>query len=233
MNRIKILVAEDDIHIRMGLADTLESEGYQVTCAEDGIQAIEWFGEDSFDLVLLDIMMPGKSGYDVCRDIRAVNEDVCIIMLTAKGDEIDKVVGLALGADDYMTKPFGVHEFLARISAVLRRSKRQRQPETDAGDEPFLFGEYEVNPKTFKLSRQGTTIDISERELKLIRHFYAHPGEVLNRDNILNAVWGIDYLGTTRTLDQHIAQLRKKIEPDSSNPSFIKTIHGVGYRYEI
>ena len=233
MNRIKILVAEDDINIRTGLVDTLESEGYQVTCAEDGIQTLERFGEDSFDLVLLDIMMPGKSGYDVCRDIRAINKDVCIIMLTAKGDEIDKVVGLELGADDYMTKPFGVHEFLARISALLRRSKRQHPIETDAGDDPFLFGEYEVNPKTFKLLRQGTAMDISERELKLIRHFYAHPGEVLNRDNILNAVWGIDYLGTTRTLDQHIAQLRKKIEPDLSTPSFIKTIHGVGYRYEI
>jgi DNA-binding response OmpR family regulator len=177
--------------------------------------------------------MPEKSGYDVCRDIRRQNEDVCIIMLTAKGDEIDKVVGLKLGADDYITKPFGVHELLARIAAVLRRGKRTSSGGKKIIHDPFIFGEFEVNPKTYKLSKKGKTIDLSERELKLIQLFFAHPGEVLSRDNILNAVWGIDYLGTTRTLDQHIAQLRKKIEIDPSNPSLITTIHGVGYRYEV
>ncbi len=229
MNRIKILVAEDDVNIRMGLVDTLESEEYRVIEAKDGKEAILFFKNDSFDLVLLDIMMPEKSGYDVCRDIRAINEDVPIIMLTAKGDEIDKVVGLKLGADDYITKPFGVHELLARIAAVLRRSKRQIRQEFI--QDTFMFGEFEVNPKTYKLSKTGRNIDLSERELKLIRHFYDHAGEVLSRDNILNAIWGIDYLGTTRTLDQHIAQLRKKIEADPSNPSLLTTIHGVGYRY--
>ena len=232
MNHIKILVAEDDTNIRMGLVDTLESEDYQVAQAKDGSQAFKLFKNDSFDLVLLDIMMPEKSGYDVCRDIRAINEDIPIIMLTAKGDEIDKVVGLKLGADDYITKPFGVHELLARIAAVLRRSKRQAGAKKEPKLDTFMFGEYEVNSKTYKLSKTGRTIDLSERELKLIRHFHAHPGEVLSRDNILNAIWGIDYLGTTRTLDQHIAQLRKKIEADPSNPSLITTIHGVGYRYE-
>ncbi|MCD4720144.1 MAG: response regulator transcription factor [Desulfobacula sp.] len=231
MNRIKILVAEDDINIRMGLVDTLESENYQVTQAKDGRQALELFAKNSFDLVLLDIMMPEKSGYDVCRDIRRQNEDVCIIMLTAKGDEIDKVVGLKLGADDYVTKPFGVHELLARIAAVLRRGKRASPGKKEFIHDVFIFGEFEVNSKTYKLSKNGSTIDLSEREIKLIRLFYAHPGEVLSRDNILNAIWGIDYLGTTRTLDQHIAQLRKKIETDPSNPSLITTIHGVGYRY--
>jgi len=150
-------------------------------------------------------------------------------MLTAKGEEIDKVVGLQLGADDYMTKPFGVHELLARISAVLRRSKRQARAKKEPVQSIFIFGKFEVNSKTFKLSGQGRNSDLSERELKLIRHF---PGEVLSRDNILNAVWGIDYFGTTRTLDQHIAQLRKKIEIDPSKPSLITTVHGVGYRYE-
>lgn len=232
MNRIKILVAEDDLNIRMGLVDTLESEDYQVVQAKDGRQALELFAKNSFDLVLLDIMMPEKSGYDVCRDIRAINEDVCIIMLTAKGDEIDKVVGLKLGADDYVTKPFGVHELLARIAAVLRRGKRASPGKNEVIHDAFKFGEFEVNSKTYKLSKNGSTIDLSKRELKLLRLFCAHPGEVLSRDNILNAVWGIDYLGTTRTLDQHIAQLRKKIEADSSNPSLITTIHGVGYRYE-
>ena len=232
MSQIKILVAEDDMNIRMGLVDTLESEDYRVVEAKDGRQALELFKTDSFDLVLLDIMMPGKSGYDVCREIRAINEDVPVIMLTAKGEEIDKVVGLQLGADDYITKPFGVHELLARIAAVLRRSKRQATVKKDPVRSPFMFGQFEVNSKTFKLSGQGRNIDLSERELKLIRHFHDYPGEVLSRDNILNAVWGIDYFGTTRTLDQHIAQLRKKIETDPSNPSLITTVHGVGYRYE-
>jgi DNA-binding response OmpR family regulator len=230
---LKILVAEDDINIRTGLVDTLESEGYQVIEAKDGQQALAVFKTGGFDLVLLDVMMPEKSGYDVCRDIRASNKDVPIIMLTAKGEEIDKVVGLQLGADDYITKPFGVHELLARIAAVLRRSKRQKSDDTDRPQGNFMFGEFEVNPKTFKLAIAGRTTDLSERELKLIQYFYAHKGEVLSRDNMLNAVWGIDYLGTTRTLDQHIAQLRKKLESDPATPVLIKTVHGVGYRYAV
>jgi DNA-binding response OmpR family regulator len=229
----KILVAEDDINIRTGLVDTLESEDYQVIEAKDGRQAMAAFKTGFFDLVLLDVMMPEKSGYDVCRDIRAINKDVPIIMLTAKGEEIDKVVGLQLGADDYITKPFGVHELLARIAAVLRRSKRQKSDDNDRPQGIFMFGEFEVNPKTFKLAGAGRTIDLSERELKLIQYFYAHKGEVLSRDNMLNAVWGIDYLGTTRTLDQHIAQLRKKLESAPANPVLIKTVHGVGYRYAV
>jgi len=232
MTQIKVLVAEDDINIRMGLVDTLESEGYGVSQAKDGKMAMQLFDKDCFDLVLLDVMMPEKSGYDVCRDIRAINEDVPIIMLTAKGEEIDKVVGLELGADDYITKPFGIHELLARISAVLRRSKRKKNKDKELFDQPFMFGEFEVNPKTYKINKEETSIDLSERELKLICHFHVHPGEVLSRDNILNAIWGIDYLGTTRTLDQHIAQLRKKIEIDPSNPMLITTVHGVGYRYK-
>ncbi|WP_413838426.1 response regulator transcription factor [Desulfobacula sp.] len=232
MTQIKVLVAEDDTNIRMGLVDTLESEGYGVSQAKDGKMAMQLFDKDCFDLVLLDVMMPEKSGYDVCRDIRATNEDIPIIMLTAKVEEIDKVVGLKLGADDYMTKPFGIHELLARISAVLRRSKREKNKDKAIVDQPFMFGEFEVNPKTYKINKEKASIDISERELKLICHFHVHPGEVLSRDNILNAIWGIDYLGTTRTLDQHIAQLRKKIEMDPSNPMLITTIHGVGYRYE-
>lgn len=228
--QIKILVAEDDSNIRMGLVDTLESEGFKVVEAKDGKQALELFKTGSFDLVLLDIMMPEKNGYDVCRQIRTGNEEVPIIMLTAKGEEIDKVVGLQLGADDYITKPFGIYELLARISAVFRRTKSLKK---DAFQESFMFGGFNVNPKTFKLSGFGRTIDLSERELKLIQFFCAHPGEVLSRDMLLNSIWGIDYFGTTRTLDQHIAQLRKKIETNPSKPGLIKTVHGVGYRYEI
>ena len=232
MAQIKILVAEDDANIRMGLVDTLESENYHVVEAEDGARAFELFNDNPFDLILLDIMMPEKSGYDVCQDIRAVNQDIPIIMLTAKGEEFDKVLGLRLGADDYITKPFGIHELLARISAVLRRSQRQIQSEDKSLQSKFQFGEFEVNVRTYKLSGQGMNIDLSERELKLIQYFHEHPKEVLSRDDILNAIWGIDYYGTTRTLDQHIAQLRKKIEADPSKPSVITTVHGVGYRYE-
>jgi DNA-binding response OmpR family regulator len=233
MTQIKILVAEDDANIRMGLVDTLESENYQVEEACDGIHALELFNSSSFDLILLDIMMPEKSGYDVCQDIRAVDKETPIIMLTAKGEEFDKVIGLKLGADDYITKPFGIHELLARIGAVLRRSQREVKPADRPLQNNFKFGGFEVNARTYKLSGRGRNIDLSKRELKLIQYFYEHPGEVLSRDDILNAIWGINYFGTTRTLDQHIAQLRKKIEKDPSKPCFITTVHGVGYRYEV
>jgi DNA-binding response OmpR family regulator len=230
MTQITILVAEDDPHIRMGLVDTLESEGYRVIEAHTGRQAVNRFQAGGVDLILLDVMMPEKSGYDVCRDIRAAGDRVPIIMLTAKGEEIDKVVGLQLGADDYVTKPFGVHELLARIDAVLRRTVRAGTP-VKTGDSPFFFGPFEVNPKTYKVTAGGFSQDLTDRELTLIRCFHDHPGEVLSRDHLLNAGWGIDYLGTTRTLDQHIAKLRKKIEPDPSHPQLITTVHGLGYRY--
>ncbi len=236
MTQIHILVAEDDPHIRMGLKDTLESEGYAVMQAGDGREAITLFQNQAIDLVILDVMMPEKSGYDVCRQIRKIDQHIPVIMLTAKSEEIDKVVGLELGADDYMTKPFGIHELLARIKAVLRRSNRAESSPETGRRHSFIFGQCEVNPQTYKLTcksgRKAGQMDLSEREVKLLCCFYQHAGKVLRRDTILNAVWGIEYLGTTRTLDQHIAQLRKKIEPDPSRPTVITTIHGVGYRYE-
>lgn len=233
MKPVRILVAEDDDHIREGLIDTLESEGYEAVPAKDGNQALERFGTEAFDLILLDIMMPEKSGYDVCRNIRSKSEDVPIIMLTAKGEEIDKVIGLQLGADDYITKPFGLHELLARISAVLRRSQRKaRQSEAEKKLDRFSFGAAEVDTTQYRVRLGESIFDLSARELQLLKFFHAHPNEVLSRDRILNAVWGIQYTGTTRTLDQHVVQLRKKIEPDPSHPRFLKTVHGVGYRYE-
>lgn len=233
MEPLHILVAEDDINIRTGLIDTLESEGYRVTPAENGLEAIDIFLQNRFDIILLDIMMPGKSGYDVCREIRTKDENIPVIMLTAKSEEIDKVVGLQLGADDYITKPFGVHELLARIAAVLRRSNRGNPVPTYEKQESFFFGAWTVNPKNYKITKEGNSIDISDRELKILKLFYDHPNEVLNRDTMLNEIWGIDYFGTTRTLDQHIAQLRKKIEGNPSEPTTITTVHGVGYRYII
>ncbi len=183
------------------------------------------------DLLLLDVMMPEKSGYDVCKEIRAHNPAIPILMLTAKGEEIDKVVGLKLGADDYVTKPFGVHELLARIDALFRRAGlSQSAPVDDTAQ--FHFGSGRVSPKRFTLERGGKPGSLSQRELTLIQTFAAHPNEVLTRDQLLNAGWGIDYLGTTRTLDQHIANLRKKIEHNPARPQTITTVHGIGYRYE-
>jgi len=234
MPKIRILVAEDDANIRTGLVDTLESEGYKVTPANDGPQACELFNNNSYDLVILDIMMPGKSGYDVCRDIRTQNQQIPVIMLTAKGEEIDKVVGLQLGADDYITKPFGVHELLARIAAVLRRTLRPKQNKkvSQAIPQVFQFGDVEIDTAQFRARRDDEIFDLSGREIELLKYFYQHPNQVLSRDTLLNAVWGIDYFGTTRTLDQHVARLRKKVESNPRNPQIITTVHGVGYRYE-
>ncbi len=226
-------MAEDDIHIRIGLTDTLESEGYQVIEAGDGNEALNAFERHPPDLVLLDVMMPGKSGYDVCRAIRTKDAMVPVIILTAKGEEIDKVVGLRLGADDYITKPFGIHELLARIDAVLRRAKRFKSPAAkDKSKAPFAFAGFMVDPKRFKITGANKSFDLSRREIELLKFFAAHPGEVLDRDTILARVWGVDYGGTTRTLDQHIAMLRKKIEKKPATPIIITTVHGVGYRFE-
>lgn len=234
MKKTHILVAEDDGNILTGLVATLESEGYVVTAVPDGRQALDSFRSGAFDLVLLDIMMPGKSGYDVCREIRSQDSDIPIIMLTAKGEEIDKVVGLQLGADDYVTKPFGVHELLARIAAVLRRSGRNMDYFKNDTKTPDVFpiGASKIDAKQFRLINRETSIDLSEREIKLLQCFFLHPNEVLTREKLLNDVWGVEYYGTTRTLDQHIAQLRKKVEPDPVTPRYIKTVHGIGYRYE-
>jgi DNA-binding response OmpR family regulator len=231
MSRGKILVVEDDKNIRTGLIDALESEGYEPAGAANGKQALAIFGQQKFDLVLLDIMMPEISGYDVCRELRKRGTMIPILMLTAKSEEIDKVVGLELGADDYITKPFGVRELLARVAAALRRSRNGSKPSESKLPDEFDFGPAHVNRKTYEVILHRKTHMLTARELKLVEVFAMHPDEVLSRDDLLNAAWGIEYLGTTRTLDQHIAQLRKKIEPDPDTPAVIVTVHGVGYRY--
>ncbi len=226
-----ILVAEDDPHIREGLITTLESEQYHVHAAVDGLNALQHFEQNVYDLVMLDIMMPHVSGYEICREIRRRNSRVPIIMLTAKGEEIDKVLGLELGADDYITKPFGIRELLARVAAVLRRSHGDMPEQTEPLPDVFRFGAAEIDRKRFRSKRGQVSFKLSQRELKLLELFHARPDEVLSRNQLLNHAWGIDYLGTTRTLDQHIAQLRKKIEQNTRRPTVIQTVHGVGYRY--
>jgi len=231
--RFTILVAEDDASIRLGLTDALEAEGYRVALAANGDEAMKHFRAESPDLLLLDIMMPRKSGYDVCREIRRENQEIPILMLTAKGEEIDKVLGLELGADDYVTKPFGVRELLARIAAALRRRNISRtQPEiAESGGLPYRFGPATVDPSRRELRIRGATESLTQLEFRLIEAFHRNPDRALSRDHLLNEAWGINYCGTTRTLDQHVSQLRKKIEPQPSQPKYLLTVHGLGYRY--
>jgi len=233
MNRHRILVIEDDNHIRNGLVDTLESEGYQVDECGNGEQALPLLKQGGYDLVLLDIMMPGKDGYTLCQEFRQFDKRTIVIMLTAKSQEVDKVLGLKLGADDYIAKPFGIHELLARVESALRRMKINSS-ETRSDQETLPtemdFGGVRVNRKTYQAHAADKSMKLTSRELKLLEQFFLKPGEVLSRDSLLNSVWGIDYYGTTRTLDQHIAQLRKKLATLGAN-EILETVHGVGYRY--
>ena len=231
MSHGNILVVEDDANIRTGLLDALESEGYAPVGAANGKQGLALFAQQKFDLVLLDVMMPEASGYDVCREIRKRGASVPILFLTAKGEEIDKVVGLELGADDYITKPFGLRELLARVAAALRRSRGETVRTAAPLPDEFEFGPARVQRKSYEVRLGRATHALTARELKLLEIFAAHPDEVLSRDELLNSAWGVEYLGTTRTLDQHIAQLRKKVETEPDNPKVILTVHGVGYRY--
>jgi DNA-binding response OmpR family regulator len=228
MKKEKILVVEDDAAILTGLLDLLTGEGYAVCKAEDGEEALRAFAREKPNLVLLDVMIPGKSGFDVCRDIRKNDALTPILMLTAKGQEVDKVVGLELGADDYIVKPFAVRELLARIHANLRRS-RARPPERSG--EPILFADILIDPRTYRGTKGDVEFSVSSRELDLLRFFLAHEGEVVERFTLLDKIWGIRYEGTTRTLDQHIAKLRQKIEDNPAEPRFIQTVYGVGYRF--
>lgn len=231
--KAKILIAEDETPIRLGLVATLESEGYEVMAATDGMQAIKLYSQEKYDLVVLDVMMPKLSGYDVCRELRAKDAQTPVLFLTAKGEEIDKVVGLKLGADDYLTKPFGVHELLARIEALLRRARASKAPSVQRVSAPsFKLGAAEIDRQRFEVCVDNSRRPLTARELKLAEEFFLHAGEVLTRDDLLNAVWGMEYYGTTRTLDQHVAQLRKKIEREGEDGSVIVTVHGVGYRYD-
>jgi DNA-binding response OmpR family regulator len=234
MNGPRILVAEDDKHILAGLIEALESEGYRVTPAADGKEALRLFETERFDLVILDIMMPGRSGYDVCRTIRSTDQNIPVMMLTAKAEEIDKLVGFELGVDDYMTKPFGVRELFARIAALLKRSLRGPRKAEGQNSAParFRIGHADVDTLQFKVKVGDRTSDLSVREVKLLQIFYVNPNRVLSREYLLDEVWGITYFGTTRTLDQHIAQLRKKIGMDTTEHSAIRTVHGIGYKYE-
>jgi DNA-binding response OmpR family regulator len=222
--KTKILIVEDDPNIRFGLEEVLQSEGFAIAVCERGDQAVEAVLKEQPALVLLDIMLPGKSGYEICKELRKGKISVLILMLTAKGQEIEKVVGLELGADDYLTKPFGVRELVARIRALLRRTTLI--PSTPVS---FTIGESLIDPATFTLSRGTIRESLTARELHLLQIFHGAREQVFSRDWLLSKVWGYQYHGTTRTLDQVIVQLRKKLG-ESGEPKLLLTVHGVGYR---
>lgn len=224
----KILIVEDDPHILLGLEEVLRSESYDVAVCNRGDQALAAFNKHHPALVVLDVMLPGMSGYDVCRELRSKQVTTPVLMLTAKGQELDKVVGLDLGADDYVTKPFGVRELLARIHALLRRTSK---PVSNADQEgSFKIGSAMIDPRTFQARRGKRTERLTPKELKLLQLFHAHPGKVLSRDRLLSEVWGYNYYGTTRTLDQVIVQLRKKLGDNTGEPRHLLTVHGIGYK---
>jgi DNA-binding response OmpR family regulator len=227
---MKVLIAEDDDHIREGLAEVLEGEGYNTLSARDGNEALEAFKREKPDFVCLDIMMPGVDGYEVCKQIRRENPTVPIIFISAKSEEIDKVLGLELGADDFIMKPFGVREVIARIRAVTRRCMAAQEPRKRPA--PFKMQDLEVLPAELRARRADQVIDLSLRDVKILELLHRRKGEVVDRNTFFDECWGIDYMPNSRTLDQHISQLRKRIERDPKNSTIICTVHGVGYRYD-
>ena len=224
--RAKILVVEDEPAMVAGLRDNFEFEGYEVITAQDGIEGLERALEESPDLVVLDVMMPRMSGLEVCKQLRAKRASLPIIMLTARGQEIDKVVGLELGADDYVTKPFSIRELLARVKSVLRRTAVLPKDK-----EQHSFSDVEVDLRRCRVVRSGKALDISSKEFDLLKYFICHPGETLSRDRLLEDVWGYENYPTTRTVDTHLVRLRQKLEPDPEQPQYFLTVHGTGYRF--
>jgi DNA-binding response OmpR family regulator len=230
---MNVLIAEDDLYIREGLAELLEQEGYQTLLAETGQQALDCFNMYDCDLVLLDIMMPEMDGYSVCRAIRKQDDEVPVIFITAKSEEIDQVVGLELGADDYIFKPFGTREVIARIRAVTRRClKQQRNNQLSKHSEELIMNDLTVFPDELKARRGEQIFDLSLRDSLILILLAQNKGKVVDRDSLFNHCWGRDYLPNSRTLDQHISKLRKLIERDHKSPAIIKTVHGVGYRFD-
>ncbi len=222
----KILVVEDDESIVKGLKANLRFEGFDVLTANDGDSGLELAVDEQPDLVLLDIMMPGMNGFEVLRELRNRDLDLPVIMLTAKGEQMDKVRGLDLGADDYVTKPFSLKELLARVHAVLRRKRKFEKTM-----EQVKFGLAEVDFKARTARMRGSAVELTEKEFSLVKYFFEKQGEALGRQEILDRVWGFDYFGTDRTVDNFITRLRKKFEPDPDTPRHFVTVRGVGYRF--
>ncbi len=221
-----VLVIEDDPAILRGLADNLKYESYSVLTAPDGDAGYRAIRDSKPDLIVLDLMLPKLSGYEVCRKVRAEGIGTPILMLTARGEEADRILGLDIGADDYVTKPFSIRELLARIRALLRRT----QPAHALPDE-LRFDDVNVNFRTYEAFKGGRAVEMTRKEFALLRSLAARAGEVATRDDLLNEVWGYEHYPSTRTVDNHVASLRMKLENDPAQPQHFKTVHGVGYRF--
>jgi two-component system alkaline phosphatase synthesis response regulator PhoP len=223
----RILLVEDEPGLVLTLTDRLEAEGYQVDSVTDGETAISRATGEPFDVILLDVMLPRRDGFDVCRTVRQRGVTAPILMLTARGQVVDRVVGLKLGADDYLTKPFEMAELLARIEALLRRAPHSDVPVTGQ----YRFGEVTIDFRRTEVLRAGRPVELSALEFKLLKYFIEHRGATLSRDELLNEVWGYDAMPSTRTVDVHIAWLRQKLEENPRHPQYILTIHGLGYKF--
>jgi two-component system alkaline phosphatase synthesis response regulator PhoP len=223
----RVLLVEDEPGLVLTLTDRLTAEGYRVESATNGNVALERASGEAFDIILLDVMLPGRDGFDVCRTLRQRGVSAPILMLTARGQVVDRVVGLRLGADDYLTKPFEMMELLARIEALLRRAPQSAPPSI----EQFQFGSLRVDFRRAEVEKDGVPLELSAREFKLLCYFIEHRGATISRDELLNEVWGYNAMPSTRTVDVHIAWLRQKIEDNPKHPQFIQTIHGLGYKF--
>jgi len=224
---VRILIVEDEPEMRLGLTDNFEFEGYEVLTAGDGIEGLEKALTQEPDLIILDVMLPGISGFDVCKELKAKGSEVPIIMLTARGQEVDKVVGLELGADDYITKPFSVRELLARVKAVLRRIERNQGRQIHT----FQLGEIEIDFEHYIARKGKKELNFTHKEFEILKYFIQHKGQTVSRSQLLDDIWGYEASPTTRTVDNHILKLRQKVEPDPAHPSYILTVHGIGYKF--
>jgi DNA-binding response OmpR family regulator len=233
---MKILIAEDDCNLRAGLVDLLALEGIDCVVAEDGEAAWRAFNEEAPALCLFDVMMPQLDGLDLCRRIRARDSHTPILLLSARGAEIDRVIGLEIGADDYIAKPFSARELVARIKAGLRRAKAQAQIALPIAapkpPERLRMGDLEIDPGALRAWRDGQSIDLAPRELAILTTLRERAGKAVSRDELFDSAWGRDYMPNSRALDQYVSTLRRKIERDPAHPRIVKTVHGVGYRYD-
>jgi DNA-binding response OmpR family regulator len=225
-NVTRILIAEDEPGIALGLEDDLKLEGYEVEVARDGNDALRRAKEGEFDLLVLDIMLPGRDGFEICRDLRRSGSRMPVLMLTAKAREAEKVMGLEMGADDYVTKPFGTHELRARIKALLRRARHEAEAEV------FRFGDTEVDFARGEVRRNGKSVELTPIEFKLLALFIRSRGRILSRDRLLEGAWAPDVFASDRIVDNHIANLRRKIEADPGHPRFLRNVRGLGYRFD-
>ncbi|AZP04591.1 response regulator transcription factor [Jeotgalibaca ciconiae] len=242
----KVLIVDDEQSILILLAYNLEKEGYEVTQASDGREGYELALNQSFDFIILDLMLPSMDGMDICKSLRREKIDTPILMLTAKDDELEKIIGLELGADDYMTKPFSPREVIARMKAILRRTKKEDRSSTNGDiekgaevtvaapivEEKVVIGEVVIFPELYEVHVKGISIDITPKEFELLLYMAQRANRILSREQLLNAIWNFDYAGETRIVDVHISHLREKIEEDTKNPQYIKTVRGFGYKFE-